>query len=246
MRTGFGDSKDSYGGKVWLIPIHGIGQGNGAGPAIWAVVSTPLLNALRQKGFGCEIICPLSSEYFRFVGYAFVDDTDIIQSSLNENPEQARLQLQKAIDTWEFSLKATCGAIVPEKTVWWLVSFQWSGSSWQYAGIQDTPGDLYVNDIANQRKVIKRLEPSKAYETLGVFLAPDGNLEEQIQKMKKAAITWADNLRTGSISKNEVWVALQSTILRTLAYPLPALRLTQKNCEEIMAPILQFNVLASC
>ncbi len=118
VRTGFGYSKESYGGKVWLVPIHGIGQGNGAGPAIWAVVSTPLLNVLRQKGFGCEIICPLSSEYFRFVGYAFLDDTDIIQSSLHENPDQARLQLQQAIDTWECSLKATCGAIVPEKTVW--------------------------------------------------------------------------------------------------------------------------------
>jgi len=27
-------------------PIHGIGQGNGAGPAIWAFISTPLLNIL--------------------------------------------------------------------------------------------------------------------------------------------------------------------------------------------------------
>jgi hypothetical protein len=58
--------------------------------------------------------------------------------------------------------------------------------------------------------------------------------------MKKAAIKWADNLRTGSISKNEVWMALQSTILQTLAYPLSALRLTKKDCEEIMAPILQY------
>jgi len=49
VRTGFGDSKEYYGGKVWLVPIHGIGQGNGAGPAIWAVVSTPLLNVLREK-----------------------------------------------------------------------------------------------------------------------------------------------------------------------------------------------------
>ena len=89
VRTGFGDSKGSYGGKVWLIPIHGIGQGNGAGPAIWAVVSSPLLNVLREKGYGCEIQCPLSSEYFRFMGYAFVDDTDLIQSQLNENPNQA-------------------------------------------------------------------------------------------------------------------------------------------------------------
>jgi hypothetical protein len=115
VRTGYGDSKKHYGGKVLLVPIHGIGQGNGAGPAIWAVVSTPLLNVLRDKGFGCEIICPLSSEYFHFVGYAFVDDRDLIQSRLQEDPEQARQQLQEAIDTWEFSLKATCGALVPEK-----------------------------------------------------------------------------------------------------------------------------------
>jgi hypothetical protein len=135
VRTGFGDSKASYGGKVWLVPIHGIGQGNGAGPAIWAVVSTPLLNVLRQKGFSCEILCPLSSQFFRFVGYAFVDDTDIIQSVLQETPDLAREQLQAAIDTWESSLKATCGAIVPEKTVWWLVSFKWNGTSWSYASI---------------------------------------------------------------------------------------------------------------
>jgi hypothetical protein len=126
VRTGFGDSTASYGGQVWLIPIHGIGQGNGDGPAIWAVVSTPLLNVLREKGFGCQILCPVSSECFRFVGYAFVDDTDLIQSKLQENPEQARLELQAAIDTWEFSLKMTCGALVPEKTVWWLVSFKWT------------------------------------------------------------------------------------------------------------------------
>jgi hypothetical protein len=49
VRTGFGDSISFYGGKVWLVPIHGIGQGNGAGPAIWAVVSTPLLNVLRER-----------------------------------------------------------------------------------------------------------------------------------------------------------------------------------------------------
>jgi hypothetical protein len=38
--TGFGDSKSFYGSPCWIIPLHGIGQGNGAGPAIWAVVST--------------------------------------------------------------------------------------------------------------------------------------------------------------------------------------------------------------
>ena len=134
---------------------------------------------------------PISCDYFRFVGYAFVDNTDIIQSMLTENPGTALQKIQEAIDTWEFSLKATCGAIVPDKTVWWLVSYQWSGSTWHYSGIHDEPGVLYVNDIANERKVIKRLEPHQAHETLGKFLAPDGNLDAQFQKMQQAAKKWA-------------------------------------------------------
>jgi hypothetical protein len=31
-----------------------------------------------------------------------------------------------------------------------------------------------------------------------------------------------------------------STIMRTISYPLPALRLTRPQCEAIMAPILQY------
>lgn len=152
----------------------------------------------------------------------------------------ARLQLQATINTWEHSLKTTCGAIVPGKTVWWLVSFQWSGADWTYAGIQDSPGELQVKDNSNVRKTIKRLEPHQAYETLGVYLSPDGNLSAQFEKMLGAVTTWVDNLRTGRLSKEESWLALQSTILRTLAYPLPALRLTKAQCEAIMSPLLRY------
>ncbi len=46
VRTGYGDSSLTYGGPKWITPMHGIGQGNGAGPAIWAMLSMPLLNLL--------------------------------------------------------------------------------------------------------------------------------------------------------------------------------------------------------
>ncbi len=52
IRTAYGDSDHSYGGSHWTLPIHGVGQGNGAGPAIWAVVSTPLLAMLCSAGVG--------------------------------------------------------------------------------------------------------------------------------------------------------------------------------------------------
>jgi hypothetical protein len=81
VQTAYGDSVQFYGGDNWSIPMHGVGQGNGAGPALWAAVSTPILNYIRSKGFGCELISPISSLQTKYVGYAFVDDTDLIQTS---------------------------------------------------------------------------------------------------------------------------------------------------------------------
>jgi hypothetical protein len=49
---------------------------------------------------------------------AMPNDTDVIQSALADTTCQAKVKLQEAIDLWEFNLKATCGALVPEKTVW--------------------------------------------------------------------------------------------------------------------------------
>jgi hypothetical protein len=50
--TVYGDSEESYGGNLWVIPMQGVYQGNGAGTLIWVVVSSPLLDIIREEGFG--------------------------------------------------------------------------------------------------------------------------------------------------------------------------------------------------
>eukprot|EP00957_Ditylum_brightwellii_P194937 14852085-Ditylum_brightwellii.AAC.1 len=86
-RTAFGDSTDSYGGDVWAIPCspppQGLGQGNSAAPCIWALVSTPILNALQKKGFSVAFKCCISESCFRLVGYCFVDNATIVQMALS-------------------------------------------------------------------------------------------------------------------------------------------------------------------
>jgi len=59
--------------------VAGIGQGNGARPQIWAVVSTPILNLLRQEGYGVAFKAAISSDQIQFVRYSFVDNMDLIQ-----------------------------------------------------------------------------------------------------------------------------------------------------------------------
>jgi hypothetical protein len=133
VRTGYGDPATHYGGNNWSTPMLSIGQGNGAGPAIWAVLSTPILNMLRKQGFGCEFTSLISCKSFSFVGYSFVDDTDLIQSNPSVSSYREVLQsLQMSLDTWEGGLKATCSAIVPEKTFWHLIDFTLSPGSWKY------------------------------------------------------------------------------------------------------------------
>jgi len=50
-RTAFGDSTQSASRTTWKTLIAGIGQGNGTGPSIWAAVSSPMFDIMRQDGF---------------------------------------------------------------------------------------------------------------------------------------------------------------------------------------------------
>jgi hypothetical protein len=79
IRTAFGDSAFTMDNSGSLIPFQGALQGNGASPATWVIISTPLLNMLRETGNGGYFVEPISHQKSHFVGYAFVDDTDLIQ-----------------------------------------------------------------------------------------------------------------------------------------------------------------------
>ena len=62
--------------------------------------------------------------------------------------------------------------------------------------------------------------------------------------MMDKAKKWADAMRSGRISRQEAWLAITSTIWKTLSYPLSATNLTKSQCEQIMSPILKYGLPA--
>jgi hypothetical protein len=68
VRTIYGDSKSGYGGTLWAVPYSGVGQGNGAGPAIYPVVSTPALKMMKYEGFGFMYKTSIEGKELHFVG----------------------------------------------------------------------------------------------------------------------------------------------------------------------------------
>jgi hypothetical protein len=241
IRCAYGTSTESYGDERWAVPMQGVYQGNGAGPVIWAVVSSPVLQLLRKEGYGAFFKAAISGNEIRLVGYAFVDDTDLIQTGISSMDSFASVftQAQKALDRWEALIKATGGALAVSKCRWWAVDFAWNADgSWQYRRTVELPGVLRALDHDNIRKVVPRLDHTEAYETLGVFVAPDGNHQVEYEYLMTKAKRWADKLRTATLREHETAVALKATILKTLEYPLPALFLTDDECRRIMSVVL--------
>jgi hypothetical protein len=120
IRTAFGDSVFTMSNEGSLIPFQGALQGNGASPATWVIISTPLLNMIRAAGNGGYFIEAISKSLSHLVGYAFVDDTDLIQFDArdrNMSLEEVMDKMQDSINRWEGGLITTGGAIVPKKVL---------------------------------------------------------------------------------------------------------------------------------
>jgi hypothetical protein len=75
--------------------------------------------------------------------------------------------------------------------------------------------------------------------------APDGNNDVEVKYLQAVASSWGEDMRTGHLEHKEAWQALNTTVMRTLEYPLPALTLTEKECRHIMAPVLQRGLSSS-
>jgi hypothetical protein len=104
VRMVYGDSQMSYGGDLWVVPMQGIFQGNGTGLMLWAVVSTPVLHVLmKREGFGTFFRTCITGKEIWFVGYAFVDDTDLIQTAktTHDTETDVAVEIQRALNTWE-------------------------------------------------------------------------------------------------------------------------------------------------
>jgi hypothetical protein len=114
----------------------------------------------------------------QFVCFAFVDDADVVHTAKDVDTAGniVMQEMQQAVDHWEGGLKATVGALVPEKSFWYLIDFVWTGEKWRYAMKEDIPGGLLIKDMNNIGQAPPhRYEASKAQKTLGMFLAMDGN-----------------------------------------------------------------------
>jgi hypothetical protein len=141
IRSGLGDSTQYYPSLSNPAQLHGIVQENGAGPMIWALVSTPILNSMHDKGFGVHLPPPETLQSKLVTAFSFVDDADFAQDipSLVHFPAES----QANFDSWLGDLQGTGRDVSGNKSVWYALIHKWADNRWQYLSEADLPGELF-------------------------------------------------------------------------------------------------------
>jgi hypothetical protein len=203
-------SKTGYGTSDWVhkdedIPISGCGQGNGLGAALWALISTKVIKICERAGHGTTCIAPISGKLLRFLGFAFVDDADLSDCAddVNAKGEEMVERFHQFMNRWNGGLRATGGLIAAAKTRWFLVDFKWTGLDYEYRTIVDMPCNITLPDANVQEYAVAREEVSTAFESLGVWLALDGNQDKLKEVLTETLHVFGSQVGTSKCSKND-------------------------------------------
>ena len=244
VRTGFGDSTAVF-QPPSDVPFQGCGQGNGAGPAIWVAISSILITMMDAAGYGFECLTTLESKLVTAQCFCFVDDTDVIEASstVDQSGESIFPSVQQAATLWARGIRATGGAINPDKSFWWLIDFEWNSSQgrWTFRTKKQMEPELelQIPGLTGELEALRRLDPNEAEKTLGVMMAPLENEAAQEQYYRDIATKWAENLRPGTLHKYDVIPLIKTTVMKSLEYPMPLSTLSESTWVSIISPILQ-------
>ena len=93
------------------------------------------------------------------MGFAYVDDSDLIQTGTD--PVVVLASMQKLINMWGSLIDVTGGALSVEKSWWYMVDYVWKRGRW-VATDAGTTLDLVATSSSGERVSLKRLHAHEA------------------------------------------------------------------------------------
>jgi hypothetical protein len=240
IRTAYGDSAKSYGGRgKYKLPPMGAGQGNGAGPQMWSILSSVLFLAMHMEGLSTKFCQKMKKSFLSIVGFMYVDDMDLIRLRDEKDKHLLAEDLQLTLAYWNKLVQVTGGAIEPTKSGWYCYHQQWNHitGTYQYSDL-GTDSSITARDKDGAKVPLSYLSCHSAQEMIGVKMTPTGNQDEQFQTMLDKSKEEARYIMEGNLSEVETRHAVVTSIFPRLAWPLPCMSITERDSNRLMRPVL--------
>jgi hypothetical protein len=237
--TAYRDSK-VFAGSLIEIKTQGLGQGHGASPAGWCVISIMILRAHGAKGHGAQFIAPMSQVRRSLSAILYVDGTDLLHLNMegDESVQEVHMALQQSIENWGKLLIATGSTLKPDKCFFHLLDFAWTkNGGWQYvAHHEDDAAAITVSMPDGTMAPIAHKVVDDTQKTLGVVTCPLGNSMGSLQQMKEKTQTWLYSFTAGCLHHQMMWFSVDCQLWPSVKYSLCCSMATLTELETILSP----------
>jgi len=137
---------------------------------------------------------------------------------------------------WEKLLFFTGKALNLQKGFWYLVTWQWKNGVPRLATILQSPSALpLTNGYETTLVEAPRIEPTSAFQTLGVYISPTGDQKKQIQILRAYSQDYFDRLQSTPFTTTEAYLLYSIHLQPKLTFPLPFCSLTPIQCRFLQA-----------
>ncbi len=222
----------------WKWPVYGVGQGSGAAPCAWLIVSVILFSVLKQTSHKMEFIDPTGCTRHARTLDGFVDDATSGESDAHQaipfGPAQLTQTIQQTAKTWERLLHVSGGALQFQKCSYYAIMWHWKHGIPCMIDVQEKKYKVSIMESKTGKNIpIQQRQHCQSHKTLGVWLTPNGSFQDEYNflltkanefkiKMTQTHITPADALRvyntrflpavTYSVCIATFWEAQQKSI----------------------------------
>ena len=221
--------------------LFGTGQGSGASPAIWLMLSAVLLKTLKDLSpRGMFYMSPDGIQMVHRCSDAFVDDTQngLTDAHLRQSWsfEQIFKNLTEMAQTWEQLLHCSRGALELNKCSYYILYWTWKKGLPSLTTIAESPSEQELklssgNSTATQ--VITRRDINEPTKTLGVWMCPNGDESAQVTHLRIEANKFASLLRSSRLSKVAAYTAYRTSWIPAVTYSLNTTTMTQREMMQI-------------
>lgn len=217
IRTNHGVSSHNI-GNTREHQLHGIGQGNGGGPAIWLSHLAVIFKALSSVCTGLYTSCIENKRQCTTIGTGCVDDVTLVMSipkGTSQTVNMVRKMIQRMAQLWDQLLFITGGRLELTKCFWVPIEWIWK---------QGKPRMKKPGPVSKRFKLIEsetglpieipRQNGSKSNKRLGVTSSCDAKWTEEFKTLQQSAITFGNKIRRAKIGRiagyhsyHSMWIA---------------------------------------
>ena len=148
-------------------------------------------------------------------------------------------KIQALITDWCGCIRATGGYIVHAKTRWFLISFFWTGTDWEYETKDSLPVNITLTDQDNNEYTVSREEPTTAFKSLGVPLYLANQSSDSLNAVTKICHIFANQMKNAKCNKTSCLNVFNTSLMPTLSYRMIATQFTEQQWNKTIRLAIQ-------